>query len=304
MVNCVRSLDVQAAEIDQIVVVVDGSTDGTSEALKKLKTLAQLRIIEHENIGAAASRNVGARLVDSDVIYFLDDDMEVVAGSLQARRESHANGARVLMGAVPLHPDTPKTILTANVGRWANEMADKYDGRHDVPWSECFMGNTSLDSRLFFECQGMRTEFNAQGKWGNSDTELAFRLNERGVFLSFSRKAAAMQKFVIPPKRHINRYHDLGRADVHLARLHPHLKDQRDDTPFSKYSNIPRRLKPLVQSYPGILEFCARPAFYILAMIISLGVQKPILNRLAWAFCEVYYWKGVSEALKDEDCMN
>jgi len=97
-VNCVRSLDFQAEDIDQIVVVVDGSTDGTSEALKKLKTLVQIRIIEHENIGAAASRNVGARLIDSDVIYFLDDDMEVVAGSLQARRESHANGARVLMG--------------------------------------------------------------------------------------------------------------------------------------------------------------------------------------------------------------
>lgn len=303
VVHCVSSLDTQAEEIDRIVVVVDGSTDGTGEALRNLKTTAPLQVIEHENMGAAASRNVGARLLDSDVIYFLDDDMEIVPGSLRARRERHAMGAQVLIGAVPLHPESPETVLSANVGRWASNMADRLDGSDDVSWSEFYMGNTSIERELFFDYRGMRTEFNAQGKWGNSDTELAFRLQEDGVSLSFSRDAAALQNFVVPPRRHINRYFDLGRADVHLARLHPHLAEQRPGNPFSKCSNLPRWLRPWVKRHPGLVEFIGRPMFHLVAFLIAKGVEKPVFNRMAWAFCEIYYWKGVKVATKDVACM-
>jgi glycosyltransferase involved in cell wall biosynthesis len=65
---------VPASQVE-IIVVVDGSTDGTVETLRHLRPECRFQVIEQENRGPAAARNAGARAAESELILFLDDDM-------------------------------------------------------------------------------------------------------------------------------------------------------------------------------------------------------------------------------------
>ena len=63
----------------EIIVVVDGSTDGTAQALSELQPPCSLRIIEQANRGPSAARNNGIRAALGDLLLFIDDDVFSVA---------------------------------------------------------------------------------------------------------------------------------------------------------------------------------------------------------------------------------
>ena len=58
----------------EIIVVVDGATDGTAEALPELGE--RVRVVEQANRGLAGARNTGARSACGELLIFLDEDME------------------------------------------------------------------------------------------------------------------------------------------------------------------------------------------------------------------------------------
>jgi glycosyltransferase involved in cell wall biosynthesis len=68
----------------EIIMVDDGSTDGTGELMKLLeKKYKYVRCLAHEkNRGGGAARNTGIRQSDGDLIFCLDSDDVLPAGSL------------------------------------------------------------------------------------------------------------------------------------------------------------------------------------------------------------------------------
>src|SRR4051794_14101963 len=61
----------------ELLVVIDGSTDGSAAAAREVALPFAVRVIEQENRGAAAARNRGAEEAAGEILLFLDDDMVV-----------------------------------------------------------------------------------------------------------------------------------------------------------------------------------------------------------------------------------
>ena len=66
--------DLPPAEYE-IVLVVDGSTDGTADMLRALSPRCALRILEAPRRGPGAARNAGVAAARGDTVLFLDDDI-------------------------------------------------------------------------------------------------------------------------------------------------------------------------------------------------------------------------------------
>ncbi len=91
--RAVRSILAQTYENFELIVVDDGSTDGTEESLAGIDD--RLRYQWQENRGAAAARNTGLRLARGEIVAFLDSDnrwlphhLEVVTEALRRNPEA------------------------------------------------------------------------------------------------------------------------------------------------------------------------------------------------------------------------
>lgn len=73
--KCVRSLAVQTYTNLEILLIDDGSTDGTAALAEELaKTDARIRVHHKENGGASSARNVGIALATGEYLAFADSD--------------------------------------------------------------------------------------------------------------------------------------------------------------------------------------------------------------------------------------
>ncbi len=67
-------MDVERHWPCEVIVVDDGSSDGSADAARSVAIGYRLRVVEQENRGAAAARNRGAREAVGEVLLFLDVD--------------------------------------------------------------------------------------------------------------------------------------------------------------------------------------------------------------------------------------
>ncbi len=74
--DCILSLGNQSINDFEIIVVDDGSTDGTLSILDNLsKTLPDFRYFNQQHLGAGSARNLGASHAKGNVLVFADADM-------------------------------------------------------------------------------------------------------------------------------------------------------------------------------------------------------------------------------------
>src|SRR4051812_34062633 len=102
----------------EIIIVIDGSTDGTAEALAEIASPFPVRIVKQANRGASGARNRGASEASGDIILFLDDDMISDPDLLEQHAKMYWDGADAVIGRTPLHPNSAPGFLADSTSRW------------------------------------------------------------------------------------------------------------------------------------------------------------------------------------------
>jgi glycosyltransferase involved in cell wall biosynthesis len=187
----IRSLEAVDYPVDafEVVVVNDGSDDGTGRFLEQVEVGFSLRHIHHRsNRGRAAARNTGIEGAVGRVLIFLDDDMEVTARFLQAHTGLHASGEkRVVLGNIRRSAETRPTALVRYLD---TRGVHKLKPGQQIPFRYFTTGNASVDRDLLFQAGLFDERFR---HWGGEDLELGCRLARAGGEFHFARDALCYQ---------------------------------------------------------------------------------------------------------------
>jgi GT2 family glycosyltransferase len=232
LLRCLASLLGQTLPSERIdaVVVVDGSTDGTVEAVRAMDFPFPLRVVEQPQLGLAAGRNRGVKESRGDVVCFFDDDMVATPGLLAAHASSHA-GSSTPTVVCGYHP-VSLSVESLN-GRFLRSSWEEFFARKRHPWHRWTYvdwadGNSSMPIDLFHETGGFNERF---GPLRRQDFEYAIRLLDRGVQFRFVPEARAEHYPAHGVAHGFKNLRYEGRADLILALLHPkvfsHLEASR-----------------------------------------------------------------------------
>lgn len=255
------------AEQFEVVVVSDGSTDGTNAFLREyaVNTLHTLRIIVQANGGPARARNRGIELAQGDIIIFLDDDVEARPTFLAAHAAHHERDDKVVVIG-PMLPDPARRSQEPPWVAWEHAMLEKqYANWRNGVWkgagpNHFYTGNASLRREHILAVGGFDETFTRQ-----EDVELAYRMaRERDVHFLFDPGAIGIHRPVRNFASWLRVPYAYGQLDVVRARRGDASWDVVRHAYYAR-SRVTRMLASLVLRFPRV----AKP----LRSLLLLGTQ-------------------------------
>jgi glycosyltransferase involved in cell wall biosynthesis len=164
----------------EVIVVNDGSTDGTRAALEKFAT--RIRVIEQENRGVAAARNAGIGAAGGEFIVFLDGD-DTLSGSMLAKTVPllDKNPKCVAVSTNGVEVDRAGRVINPNYVEPGCGHAPTLDEMLGRPWP-ILVGGIVIRRDTLVAIGGFSEEFRP-GHWGGEDTFMYLLLRERGEFM-------------------------------------------------------------------------------------------------------------------------
>jgi glycosyltransferase involved in cell wall biosynthesis len=222
----------------EVIVVSDGSTDGTGEAVRTRTYPFRLRFMEQPNSGPSVARNLGARAACGEVIVFIDDDIEPSPAFLQVHAKAHeADPCLVLIGPQSMPKGEWFPVWIA----WEHQMLEcQYARFRSGEWkagpNNLYSGNFSVRRRHLIDVGGFDEKFVRQ-----EDVELGFRLAAHSLRFRFEPAAQAFHR----PERTFESWYKTpyvyGIRDVQMARnkgqayaLHLARKHYRERNLFTR----------------------------------------------------------------------
>lgn len=283
---------IQYAGRFELVIVVDGSTDGTADALRAIALPFPVTIIEQPNGGLGHARNRGADAASGDILFFLDDDMICEADIVTQHARSYAAGADGVLGNIPLDSGSPPGFLTEGIAVWANKSAE--ESQSDAPMTPFHMagGHFSVRKSVFDQLGGFDTTYTVDGNYGQEDADFGVKLLER-FDVRFNPEAVSHHRYIVTPRENLQRAYLAGRADVKFARKHPefarslfHLNHGAKRA--TRYFYRPVGRLPLL---PKFIGYCA-------GVMATVALKTPLrsnrqIARIYYAARQVVYWSAV-----------
>jgi peptidoglycan/xylan/chitin deacetylase (PgdA/CDA1 family)/glycosyltransferase involved in cell wall biosynthesis len=278
-----------APELFEVIVVVDGSTDGTMGMLEQLETPFRLHTIRQDNAGQASARNRGIAAAEGAYCLFIDDDIIAAPGLAAGHLDAHRSATDVVaVGQLTITlPEDADWYARAFADGWRNRYAALNRGEFLPTWEDCYGGNVSAPRDKLLAVGGF-----AAGMARGHDVELGYRLSQAGC------------RFVYLPDA-------VGCQDEHKG--FAELSRDAENAGFSSMQNY--RRDPAM-FYQGIGAFAVGSWRKLLLRRLLLGLRVPPrliaglagasrtpARRQSWhAFIQnLCFWRGVRRAAAGTD---
>jgi peptidoglycan/xylan/chitin deacetylase (PgdA/CDA1 family)/glycosyltransferase involved in cell wall biosynthesis len=241
----------------EIIVVVDGSTDGTAQALGELKPPSPLRIIEQPKRGASAARNSGIEAARGDLVLFIDDDILCSPQLFRQHVEAHSGQKPTLVyGSISVAPDSPESVLRYANEDWYRKYYDNLNAQNGLtlPEDDFLISNSSLPRATLVSSGGFDETMTAK-----EDYELALRLWKTRLPFKYLPEATACEYFQKPIRSVLhNDGRTFGETDVVLSRKHPEYRPYAQLAILGKLSSRNRLRRRILSGLPvnpeGVLD--------------------------------------------------
>ena len=264
--RCLDALAVQSDPAFEIVVVDDGSTDGTRrsvDAWTRSHPDIRLQVVTQPNAGPAAARNAGAALATADLLLFTDADCVPSPAWVEAFTHAFAgeNPPAAAMGSY-------LSLQSSPAARFSQlEFEERYALMARRPAID-FVATYSAAYRraIFLAAGGFDSSFR---RANNEDTELAYRLSAQG------------QRMLFVPQARVYHEHDenwraymrtkIGRGYWRMAvyRKHPEKSLKDSYTPQLLKLQLPLALLALLGMAAAPLSRKVRTLALILPFLAS-----------------------------------
>jgi GT2 family glycosyltransferase len=211
-----------------VVVVDDGSTDGTWEALQRWRGESgrafKLKIFHQTQAGPAVARNLALRAATGDIVIFLGEDAVPEPGFVAAHlaRQRSAGEPCVVAGRCEL---AEQGGGAGPFLKWVARQPPLVPGRFEIGYDGMFSQLDGANLSVARKLPGARPfdeKFDAAG-W--ETVELCYRLASRGAPVFQHDAARVRRERPVRAGAWLDRQKTLGRQLRLLHELHPELRD-------------------------------------------------------------------------------
>ncbi|MCA8962504.1 MAG: glycosyltransferase [Planctomycetes bacterium] len=255
---CVQALHDQSLAVD-VIVVDDGSTDGTAEAARA----GGARVIPSDpagrSRGAGAARNVGARLAEGPILLFTDADCvpdREWAAALVAAFEPGVVAAKGIY----------RTEQRSSTARFVQA---EYEERFDR-MARCMEDEGAIDFLDTYSLAVDRMAFASIGGFDESfagasveDQEMSFRLASTGRFV-FVPEAVVSHRHAATVSSYARKKFRIGRGKATVVRRHRERLGSDSHTPSSLRWQV--------------------PAVWFATLSTMLAALTPLPREIAWTW--------------------
>lgn len=240
----------------EVVVVDDGSGDGTREMLDSLAPPFELRALRNRAAGKAEALNTGIGAARGELLLFLDDDMIADPGLVAAHLEAHRESPRTLgIGAITQRPRDGRDWYAHAFARgWNEHMAERR--RERIGWADCYGANFSAPREAFDRIGEFKPELVTA-----EDIEMGYRLERAGYVPTYLPRAHGVHDDQKSGRRMLADQRRQGEIHVRLGErcpeMAPRLLPWSDRTfprePAARRALLALRLPPRLVAAPGAL---------------------------------------------------
>jgi glycosyltransferase involved in cell wall biosynthesis len=222
LAGCLQAiLDLRLSEPYEVILVDDGSADGTAAIAERFAP--RVKVLRQAHKGAGAARNAGIEIARGDIILFTDADCEPVPGwgtVMLAALHGGADGAK----------GTYRTRQRSLIARFVQaEYESKYsrmEGRTYIDFVDTY--SAAYRRKALLESSGFNESLPV-----DEDQELSFRLARTGHRLVYVPEAVVYHLHVTSPLGYVRRKFRIGYWKVFVGAIHPKRVVSDSHTPQS-----------------------------------------------------------------------